>query len=535
VIYIFTLLLFFLPLEAKNSILTQPKQVPLIEPALQDYLVRTREQTVPVWIYFTDKNVFDDASYRQELESSRDLVSPRAIARRARMGGPVGLTFDDLPVQERYISILEKNGLNVRHRSRWLNAVSGYVPAGSLQSISDLPFVQRISLLHTSRHTREIEGPAAFGRSAVEGALDYGPSGAQLAQIKVPEVHAMGYSARGVLIAMLDTGFNLTHESLQNVVQVAEYDFVFHDNVTANQPEDVKSQEYHGTQTLSTIAGAKNGFLYGPAYGASFLLAKTEDVRSETPVEEDNWVAAMEWAEAQGVDVVNSSLGYLDWYTYQDMNGRTAVTTRAAARAAALGVVVCVSAGNERDSGWYYIDAPADADSIITVGAVDITGFISSFSSAGPTFDGRIKPEVVACGSAVYTASASCTTCYSSSFGTSFSSPLVAGVAALLLEAHPAWSPMQVREALMMTADRRDHPDNLYGYGLVDALKAIQYQQKGDVTGDDKVDETDVLAAAHIALKDASYSSAAIAAADLNRDGQVNIVDVVLMVNMLHP
>ena len=207
--------------------------------------------------------------------------------------------------------------------------------------------------------------------------------------------------------------------------------------------------------------------------------------------------------------------------------------TRAADLAVAYAVDVVVAAGNERNTTWHYIGAPEDGDSVISVGAVTSSGIIAGFSSAGPTFDGRIKPEVVAMGVAVRCADPYDPHGYLNLNGTSFACPLTAGVAALLLQAHPTWTPMQVREALMMTADRADNPDNLYGWGLVDALAALRYRQKGDVDGNDQLDENDVLMAGEIALDDSKFGHEAVVAADLNGDGEVNVFDIVKLVRKM--
>ncbi|MCH7732685.1 MAG: S8 family peptidase, partial [Candidatus Marinimicrobia bacterium] len=176
-----------------------------------------------------------------------------------------------------------------------------------------------------------------------------------------------------------------------------------------------------------------------------------------------------------GADVVSSSLGYLDWYTYPDMDGNTAVTTKAMDIAASVGIVCVTAAGNEGDDDWYYIIAPADADSVISVGAVDMNGVIAGFSSHGPTYDGRIKPEVCARGVSTVCASPFNVDQYTRKGGTSLSTPLVAGAAAVILSAHPDWTPMMVREALMKTASRADYPDNSYGWGVIDVWEAIRF------------------------------------------------------------
>jgi subtilisin family serine protease len=307
--------------------------------------------------------------------------------------------------------------------------------------------------------------------------MDYGSSLNQLEQINVPAVHDLGYHGEGILIGILDTGFYLAHEAFMSTRVQNEWDFIFDDGNSFNEEEDSPAQHSHGTEVLSVIGGARDGQLYGPAYGATFLLAKTEDIRSETAVEEDYWTEGIEWAEQMGADIVTSSLGYADWYSYDDgdYNGDIAVTTRAADLAASKGIVVCNAVGNEGQQAGSIV-APADADSILACGAVDANGNLAGFSSIGPTNDGRIKPEVVAKGRATYMVNPYKPSEYLYGNGTSYSTPLVAGCAALVLQAHPDWTPMMVREALMMTASRADRPGNYFGWGIVDCLKAINYQ-----------------------------------------------------------
>jgi hypothetical protein len=238
----------------------------------------------------------------------------------------------------------------------------------------------------------------------------------------------------------------------------------------------------HGTMTLSTIGGFSSGNLIGPAFNSTYILAKTENTDSETPIEEDNWIAAMEWADSIGVDVTSTSLGYIDFdppwpsYTWMDMDGNTTVITNGADYAAQIGIVVVNSAGNEGyNSSHNTLGAPADGDSVITAGAVNSDGSRASFSSVGPTVDGRIKPDIMALGSWNVVADPYNDYSFTYANGTSFSCPLSAGVAALILSANPSLTPMQVRDAMRNTASQNTNPDNLYGWGILNALAAVNY------------------------------------------------------------
>jgi subtilisin family serine protease len=221
---------------------------------------------------------------------------------------------------------------------------------------------------------------------------------------------------------------------------------------------------------LSNAGGYTPGTLIGAAYGADFIVARTELMADEVTWEEDNWVAAAEWADGLGADIISTSLGYFDWYEYSDLDGNTAVITLAADLAVSRGIAVFCSAGNERNKQFYYITPPADGDSVMAVGAVDRNGNLTAFSSAGPTYDGRIKPDIVALGSGVYSAVELGGYTYRS--GTSFAAPLAAGAGALLLEMYPDWSPLDLRQVLIGSADKYEIPDNFYGYGLPDIFKA---------------------------------------------------------------
>ena len=435
-----------------------------------------------IWIYFRDKGAVSS----DKQIGPTTAISPRAMWRRALRGTMRATTsMEDVPVNRTYLDQVRQNVGQVRHASRWLNAVSAEATAAQARTVAGLPFVERVDLVRRYRRLREelvepidAQPPAKRHDRSLQAhatLLDYGTSLEQLAQIRVPELHDRGLSGRGIVVAVFDSGFpNLGHEVFERMNSIAEHDFV--DGVTSVRA----SVHSHGTSTLSTLGGIREGQLVGPAYGASFMLAVTEDARSETPVEEDNWAAAAEWAERAGADIISSSLGYLDFdlpftsYTYRDMDGATAVTTKAAAMAAARGVVVVNSAGNGGDGfDANTLGAPADGRQVIAVGAVDQFGVRALFSSVGPTIDGRIKPDVAARGVRVKVASTFSTTTYTLASGTSFSCPLTAGAVALLLEARPTYTPDRVILALRSTATQSASPDNLLGWGIVDAVRAV--------------------------------------------------------------
>lgn len=397
---------------------------------------------------------------------------------------------EDLPIFQPYLDTVIEHGGILHRQSRWLNAASFSLTARQKNIIEDLPFVNAVQPVRIFyRHDEVIPSDHVLQKTSAE-TLIYGISFAQNNMISATKAHEIGITGKGVLVGMLDTGFRWrVHEALQNSQVLAEHDFIQNDDNTANEAGDASQQDLHGTLTMSVLGGYMPGRLIGPAFGVQFLLAKTEDIRSETRIEEDNWMAAIEWMEAQGIDIASSSLGYNIFddgtgYRWEngDFNGRTAVTSRAAVRAARLGVVVCTAMGNEGngDGTRGTMLAPADADSIISVGAVTFSRTLAGFSSTGPTNDGRTKPEIVAPGASVYGALPGQST-YGFSSGTSLSTPLTAASAALVLSARPELTVMQLRNALTSTSDTiasgdpriSTYPNNFVGHGLVNPFKAI--------------------------------------------------------------
>jgi subtilisin family serine protease len=436
------------------------------------------------WIFFRDKGANVLVKGSAAMQEAENRLTPRALARRAKVLPPDQLiTEDDLSIAASYRAVLEQRGFKVIRESRWLNGVSVLATDGEAELLRELPFVKEVRpVARLSRPRPDVTAmpPKLFISAAHQ--LNYGQSFTQNAQIQVPALHDAGINGHGVLIGMLDSGFRWQeHEAFIHLRSriIAERDFVNDDDLTRNEAGDVGAQDSHGTQVLSVLAGFAAGQLIGPAYGAQFVLAKTENLPTETHAEEDNWAEAIEWMEGLGVDVASSSLGYGQFdpgqgdYTPEDLDGKTTKITQAAEAAVAKGVVVVNSAGNR--VFWDQINAPADGEHVITVGAVTAGGVITTFSSIGPTADGRIKPDVMALGQAVRVVVPSKITEYTINNGTSFSCPLVAGVTAQILSAHPDLKPDDVMEALRQTAGLSSAPNNEYGYGIVNARAAITY------------------------------------------------------------
>jgi subtilisin family serine protease len=397
---------------------------------------------------------------------------------------------EDLALVPAYVDRVAATVDRVRQRSRWLNAVSVEATASQLATLEALPFVARLDVVRRYRRgekeTFEARpAPAAAASAARSGSrpslsLDYGASLGQLRQIGVPAVHELGFRGEGVVVAVLDAGFSdLEHEVFSSLHILAMRDFVNGDDDVDDGAD--RGEGSHGTMTLSVLGGLQEGRLVGPAFAADFILAKTENTDSETPVEEDNWAAAAEWAESLGADVISSSLGYLRYdspfpsYTSGNMDGQTAISTRAAQMAAERGVVVVNSAGNSGfNATRNTLGAPADGVHVLAIGAVDADGRRASFSSVGPSADGRIKPDLAAQGQSVAVAFPGTVSGYGTANGTSFSCPLVAGVVALLLQVNPAATPEDIAGVLRSTAAQAGRPDNLLGWGIVNAEVAVK-------------------------------------------------------------
>lgn len=446
-------------------------------------------------VYFKDKGITKENSLQKTSRAYTEAVqslSQRSIQRRIKHRGADNfVTFEDVPLYQPYLERLETTGAKIWNKLKWFNAVSLYADKVQIAKISSLPFVEKVEAVKSLSFNKEKikeEPSKSFEKTSIDNttlAYDYGSSLGQYALSQIPQVHAKGITGDSVVIGILDSGFRWKLiESLVARKVIAEYDFVFHDNNTANETGDVGSQDSHGTSIFSLIGGYKEGKIVAPAFNASFILAKTEYIGSETHVEEDNYAAALQWMDSIGVNITTSSLGYNEFndsvfsYTYSDMNGKTTIVTKAAELAfTQFGISTFTSAGNDGNSPWHYIGAPADGFNVIAVGSVSNSNIKAGSSSFGPSYDGRIKPEIVTQGVSDFGASVSgtSTSAYGTVSGTSAAAPIAAGIGAQLLSLYPHLTNVQVRQILLATAGNASSPNNEIGYGLLSSLKAISY------------------------------------------------------------
>lgn len=468
-----------------------------LDPALAGAIASGDPTPIPVWVTFADKGERDPADLAARLDAARAALSPRSLARRRRAHVWPLVDYRDLPLEPAYLEALAHDGLDVVAWSRWLNRVAVRLPAAQLPALAQLPFVARVTPVERMRRSLDPapgealppraapapQPPTAAERARAVASVDYGMSIHMLKQMNVPAVHDSGYIGTGMLVCVIDDGFNgyPTHEAFQTIAIAPgmQRDFVDKDTVVTG----VSGGGAHGTSVLGCVAGNKPGTYVGSAYGASFALARTEVDPTETPVEMLYWGMGAEWADSLGADLITSSLGYstfdnpADSYTYAQMDGHTTTVTRAAEIAASKGILVVNAVGNEGSLPWHYLIAPADVrtDSLIAVGAVDRNGVVASFSSYGPNAAGCTKPDLSARGVADTLVSSAGPTTYFTGGGTSFATPLLAGLATCLLEARPGWTPSVVARAMRETASQSASPDNHMGWGIPNGLAALRW------------------------------------------------------------
>jgi hypothetical protein len=439
-------------------------------------------QTAPgkYWVQFSDKN---NSPY--SVENPHEFLSDVCIERRIRQG--IGFDELDIPVNDHYIQqVLDLCNCQVHNVSKWFNAITISLSDSLIaQQLASLSFVVQVKSVRRAKSSNSADGKNVIAKN---GAINHGPTcseflsyGEGFRQIEMLNghlLHALGYTGNGVTIAQFDSGWSLTDQlpafdRMRREGKIAMVrDFVLGD--TAN----VYSLSSHGTLVLSTMASWWPDSLIGTGPDATYCLFRTEDVQSEYLVEEDNWVAAAELSDSLGVQIINSSLGYSLFddpemnHTYADMDGNTTRCSVAADIASAKGILVVNSAGNSGNSAWRFITAPSDGDDVLCVGAVDANEVKAGFSGFGPASDGDVKPNVAAMGQAVAYAAPDSTVLTGN--GTSFSSPIVAGLAACLFEAFRHKTNHEIKRAIEASASQYLQPDDSLGYGIPDFMLAYQ-------------------------------------------------------------
>jgi serine protease AprX len=447
------------------------------------------------FVQFTDKN---NTPY--SLSNPLEFLTERAIQRRENQAIP--LVENDLPVNPAYLQGVAQTGASILFPSKWLNGVTIQTSSQAvLNAIAALPYVSGMRGLFEEPLKQKIKEKIFFENESISNSLkpevsedksgsffDFGTGFTQINQINGIPLHTAGFRGHGMVMALLDGGYSgvdthIAFDSIRLSGQIlGTKDFT-------EPGGSVYNQSSHGTAVLSTIASNRPGQLIGTAPKASFWLLRPEFVATEHVIEEYNWVSAAEFADSVGVDVINSSLGYIDFdfpqwnHPYNHMDGNTCVVTIGADIASSKGILVVNSAGNSgSNSSFPYIGAPADGFSVFSIGAVNGSGVRASFSSVGPTFDGRIKPDVMAMGAGT-AVTGSGSTGFSFSNGTSFSSPVLAGMATCLWQAKPDYTNLQIKQAIMMSADNSANPNVTYGHGIPDFMIAYSILTSID-TGD---------------------------------------------------
>jgi subtilisin family serine protease len=439
------------------------KRVLLFLPLFGFFLTVTAQYNC--WIQFANKKGTSGS-----LSNPSAYLSSKAIMRRTRQHLEVDST--DLPVNSAYIHSVLQKGAVLKSASRWLNGITVILPDTSLLSVfRALPFVKKVELTLTPvGYTLQAPSKMPEMPSMINDV--YGTATQQIDMHNGRKLHADGFRGKGMVVGVLDAGFYKTD-------QISVFDslrlqgrLLGVKDFAAPSVSFFANTAFHGTNVLSTMAANQPDIMIGTAPDASYWLIRTEYSPSEYIVETDNWVAGLEFADSVGVDIVNSSLGYTQFdnsgmdYTYQSLNGKTSRASIAATMAARKGMIVVNSAGNEGNKLWHYISAPADADSILTVGAVDYNGSHASFSGYGSTADGRIKPDVCAVGYQAVIATSANT--IATNNGTSFASPIMAGLVACVWQALPSYNNMQIINFFKQYSSMYAAPDNILGYGIPD-------------------------------------------------------------------
>ena len=424
----------------------------------------------------------DKAATVYSLDHPEAFLSEKAIARRQKQHLPIDST--DLPVCRKYVDEIRRQGVHIVVTGKWENFVT--------VSCNDSTLIDRIAALPFVRTTEKVwmappaDKPSmSTGRDslvnnpAVHPDSIYGLAVSQIQLSKGDKLHDAGFKGQGMTIAVIDAGFHNADKitAMRNIRVLGTKDFV-------NPQSDIYAESSHGMMVLSCIGMNQPDIMTGTAPEASFWLLRSEDEYSEHLVEQDYWVAAVEFADSVGVDVLNTSLGYYTFddkskdYKYRELDGHHALMSRQASRIEDKGMVLVCSAGNSGMGSWKKITPPGDAENVITVGAIDKKSVLAPFSSIGNTADNRIKPDVVAVGLGADVIGTSGN--QSKANGTSFSSPIMCGMVTCLWQACPDLTAKEIIRIVRQAGDRSGFPDNIYGYGVPDMWKAYQtYKEMG--------------------------------------------------------
>ena len=446
---------------------------------LLGFLFSVKAQVAPdkYWVQFTDKN---NTPY--SINKPEEYLSARAIQRRQDYG--IAIDQYDIPVNPSYIQAVAQTGATILNPSKWLNGVTVEVTSASvLQAIETLPFVQKTRVLEDDPIKQRIKEDAYFSDNFVpvsENKKDvrsyYGYATPQIQQLNGIALHTLGFKGQGMWIGICDAGYDYVdqHEAFQSMYNENRFlgakDFVYKNGV-------VYTESSHGTSCLGLMAANVPDKYVGTAPLASYFLCRTENVNSENVLEEYNWVSAAEYLDSLGIDVISTSLGYITFdnsqfdHVYSDLDGETCVITIGSEIACSRGILCITSAGNDGGNAFPYISAPADGEHVLTIGAVGSNGERAYFSSIGPTYDGRIKPDVMAHGYGTTVVSPGEGAYYDGS-GTSYACPVLAGMATCLWQARKELQSSEIRDALRESGNMTT-PDSYYGYGIPDFMEAL--------------------------------------------------------------
>ena len=429
------------------------------------------------WVYFKDK-----PGSQAYFNNPLTMLSQRALDRRLNQG--IALDGKDIPIYQPYIDqVIAATGITVRAKSKWFNCVHVRGSQTDITALKSLSFVDYIDFANNSiGSTKKILSKKITSKPVNKTAetlstFNYGNSANQIQMLNGHLLHQSNYTGTGKIIAVMDSGFPGVNTAqpfarLRDNNQIlGGYDYV-------NKSTNFYAGSSHGTSVLSLMGGFKDNLLVGTAPDAQYYLFITEDGPNENPLEESNWVEAAEEADRLGVDIITTSLGYTTFdnanydYSYKDMNGTTTFISKGLDIAFSRGILCVVSAGNEGNKPWQYISAPADAVNALAIGAVKSDESYATFSSQGPTFDGRVKPDVTAQGQNPYVSDASGNITNGGS-GTSYSGPIIAGMLACLWQALPTKTNQQIKQLITQSADRYSAPTVQYGYGIPDFSLAL--------------------------------------------------------------